>query len=169
LVPVDDSHKDAPLVLVGPNELSGTHAAFQRQILADQTPLTNTLVSCDSHTQILERVAHEPQGLGFLSAVWLDDNANVLAIAADQDSPAQLPSNLSGSHPDQSYPLERDLFLVFSGGPDRQLTATERAFLEFVLSEDGLILVQRTRFVPLPPEQLAATRQQLAKRLLELN
>lgn len=167
LVPTDTTNH-TPLVLVGPNELSGTRTAFERQVLGTAATLSSAMVSCDSHAQILERVAQEPQGLGFLSAVWLDDNANVLAIAADNDAPAQLPSNLSDGETVSTYPLERELFIVLSGSPDRKLTAAERAFLQFILSDDGLTAVERVRLAPLFPERLDAARQQLTTLLNEL-
>lgn len=167
LVPTDTTNH-TPLVLVGPNELSGTRAAFERQVLGTGATLSNAMVSCDSHAQVLERVAQEPQGLGFLSAVWLDDNSHVLAIAADNDSPAQLPSNLSDGDAAATYPLERELLLVLSGSPDRKLTMAERAFLQFILSDEGLTVVQRTRFTPLSQARRDAARQQLTTMLNEL-
>lgn len=156
---------DRALVLVGPNELSGTRGAFVSHLFADADSLTTELVACDSPTQILERVAAEPQAIGFLSAAWLDDSANVLAVASAEDAPAQLPGVTHDDPNHQPYALERELMLVVAGSEDRQLTASERAFLEFALSEDGLLVAQRVRFLALPPERLAAARQQLAELL----
>lgn len=159
----DSSLKDEPIVLVGPNELSGTREAFANRVLGNSEPLSERLVSCDNHALIMERVLGDVNAIGFLSATWLDDSANILAIAESESSPALLPSNEStqSADPKVKYALERELFLVIRGSGEMKPSLAERKFIEFALSEQGATAVKRVRFLPLPDDRLQEARQQL--------
>lgn len=159
----DSGARDEAIVLVGPNELSGTRAAFANQVLGSAESLSDRIQSCDSHASIIERVLADANAIGFLSMTWLDDSANVVAIAESDSTPALLPS-VEGSQdtdPKVKYALERELYLLIRGSGELKPSLSERKFIEFVLSEQGATAVKRVRFLPLPADRLHEARRQL--------
>lgn len=150
---------DEAITLVGPNEFSGTRAAFANRVLGGDESLSDRLQSCDNHSLIIDRVLEDANAIGFLSMTWLDDSANVLAIAESEAAPALLPS------PDLdqpgNYALERELYLLTRGSGEQKPSLAEIKFIEFVLSQQGATVVKRVRFLPLSADRLTEARQQL--------
>jgi phosphate transport system substrate-binding protein len=151
--------RDDAIVLVGPNELSGTRAAFANQVLGSAESLSDQIQSCDNHSSIIERVLGDANAIGFLSLTWLDDSANVLAIAESETAPALLPS--TDLDQQANYALERELYLLIRGSGELKPSLAEIKFIEFVLSQQGATVVKRVRFLPLSVDRLLEARQQL--------
>lgn len=160
------SQNDA-IVLVGPNELSGTREAFASHVLGSIDLLAESIVSCDNQPAVVERVAEDPNAIGFVSLIWLSDSANVLAIANDESSPALLPTIDLDSDQNTAYSLERELYLLIAKNDSRQPSAAERAFIDYVLSDQGVNIVRRTRFLPLADRQLREAIEQFKSFSLE--
>lgn len=158
---VDDrsATSDLGITLVGPNELSGTRDNFAQMLFGDSDQMSGEIKSCDSQSSIIEEVLRTPGALGILSQVWLDDSTNALAISEDNSKPAILPSTDDAK--EGSYPLERELYLVVRSSGELKPSLTERRFLDFTLSQQGIRVVKRSRFLPLSPERTEVARRQI--------
>lgn len=147
------------ITLVGPNELSGTRDNFAQMLFGDSDQISGEIKSCDNQSSILEEVLRTPGAIGILSQVWLDDSANALAISEDKSKPAILPSTETTK--DASYPLERELYLVVRGSGELKPSIAEQRFLDFALSQQGIRIIRRSRFLPLAPERIEVARRQI--------
>lgn len=152
---------DQPIVLVGPNQLSGTRQAFGSQILGAADALSEAIESFDTQPEVLQRVSEEPQAIGFLSLTWLNNTSNILAIAQSDSAPALLPSIELEYESEAPYPLERELYLVLESTDQQQPSKADLKFMEYVLSEDAMIAVRRVRFLTLPDQRLQEARKML--------
>jgi phosphate transport system substrate-binding protein len=159
--------QDDAIVLVGPNELSGTREAFASHVLGSIDLLAESIVSCDNQPAVVERVAEDPNAIGFVSLIWLSDSANVLAIANDDSSPALLPTIDLDSDQDAVYAMERELYLLIAKTDASRPSVAERAFIDYVLSDQGMTIVRRTRFLPLSDKRMRESSEQFKSFSLE--
>lgn len=152
---------DQPIVLVGPNQISGTRQAFGKQVLGDSDSLAEAIETFDTQPEILDKVAEDPNAIGFLSLTWLEPTTNILAIAQSDSSPALLPSIDLEYDPEASYPLERELYLLLESTDQKQPSQADLKFMEYVLSDEAILAVKRVRFLPLSEQRLQEARKML--------
>ena len=112
--------------------------------------------------KIVERVAADPDGIGFSGFGFARPGARAIAIARADDSPATggTPKTVAADR----YPLTRKIYLLFPPDAAGRVPANVRAFLKFVLGSQGQAIVARSRehFLPLTA-RLAASARTMAK------
>jgi phosphate transport system substrate-binding protein len=117
------------ITVVTREEGSGTRGAFQELVMRKERIVREAIVE-DSNGTVRAIVAQDPLTIGYLSLGLVD--ATVKALALDGVE-ANDPNILAGR-----YPLVRPFLFVTNGpaGPDA------RAFLDFILSDEGQALVE---------------------------
>jgi len=121
--------------LASREDASGDHIFFQNVVMED-FPVTLTAFLMPNTTAVLDFVAQEPLGVGYLSSARVDDRVRALAIEEIPPADALLTPDL--------YPLTRDLLLVTMDVPE----GATRDFLQWVLSAQGQAVVSELGWHP---------------------
>ena len=116
------------------DEKSGSRAFFMEHVLQKKGVMRQDVQVADQ-MGILDGVAQNVRAIGYGPAHYLDPKVQSVALAAKGSSRFVLPSPATIQN--GTYPLTRRLFICLDRHPDRPMTDPVRAFLDFVLSEEG--------------------------------
>jgi phosphate transport system substrate-binding protein len=133
--------KDAPIILYGRENSSGTYDYFKEHVLnkADFSAKVQTL---QGTAAIVNAVSRDENGIGY-GGIAYDKGVRALALKKDAQSPAIAPS--VGTVADGTYPLSRKLyFYSFANAPQR---VTE--FVQWSLTPEAQALVKAVGYFPL--------------------
>lgn len=131
---------DRPIILYGRENNSGTYSYFQQHILGGEDfaercePLPGTAA-------VVHAVANDANGIGYGSIAWAK-SIKYADIKATDSSEAEQPSTASVMA--GSYPISRELFLLFNGEP----TGETKEFLDWIFSNAGQKIVTQSGYVP---------------------
>lgn len=138
---------NAPIVVISRDSNSGTHVFFKEHVVqlkdkkaeygAETLFLPSTAAGITETSGNVNAIFYA--GLGYVSK-----DVKTLGIKKDTSSPAVIPS-IKTVH-DNSYPVARPLFFYTDGTPQGVI----KAFVDYVLSQDGQAAVEKMGFVPLP-------------------
>jgi len=128
-----------PIVLYARDEKSGTWDTFKTLVLGD-SPLPATATRIEDSRQLSDRVAGDPNGIGFVGLPFVR-SAKALAVSDTGTNPV-FPTALTVATED--YPLSRRLYLYV---PTNSHKAEAREFVSFALSKAGQELVSDNGFV----------------------
>lgn len=119
---------------------SGTYA-FVREHVMDDADYVASARLMPSTEAILQAVAQDIGGIGYIGLGYLTDEVRALTVAADAaSSPVEATTENAA---DGTYPLARNL-LVYSAGEPGELA---QAFLNFCVSEPGKAITEEMGFV----------------------
>ena len=138
----DVGGKGDAIGLYGRQSSSGTYDYVKKTALkGDYAP---TLKQLNGNAEIVEAVAHDATGVGYVAAGYLKEAKGVkalkLKVGADAFSPSDKASVLAGK-----YPLARPLFHFTNGKP----TGAARDFMAFEASDAGQAIVEQMGFYPI--------------------
>ncbi len=128
---------DAPITVVSREEGSGTRAAFEELVMeykdaageSQAKVITEKALLQQSNGQVRTTVSTTPNSIGYLSFGFLDDSTRGVPIDGVEPSVANVKNG--------SYPIFRPLNMLTNGEPND----LAKAFLDFILSEDGQAIV----------------------------
>jgi phosphate transport system substrate-binding protein len=131
---------DAPIVLYGRENSSGTYVYFKDNVLLgrDFSPRCQTLPGTAA---VVNAVAKDPNGIGYGGAAYAKGIRDC-AVKKDAASPAVLPA--AATVKDGSYPVARDLYLYTRMRP----SGDAKKFIDWVLSEAGQSVVTQVGYFP---------------------
>jgi len=121
------------------DDKSGTYDTFKTLVLGS-TPLVPTARRIEDSRELSDRVASDPQGIGFIGLPYIKD-AKAIAVS-DNGTRTLMPNRLTVATED--YLLSRRLFLYTPAVPANALT---RKFVDFALSKQGQEVVESNGFV----------------------
>lgn len=138
---------EGEIVLFSRDSTSGTFEYFKEHVVMrgdkqsglDYAAAINML---PSNSAIRDQVAQTPNGIGYIGLGYVDDSVKTLAILGE-DGQAVAPS--VDTVKDGSYVISRPLFMYTAQDPDEPV----KAFMEWVLGEDGQAIVADEGFVPI--------------------
>ena len=121
----------------GREDGSGTRETFQGKVMGkvEQMPSVNTV---NSNGAMKTAIAQDPRAIGYVGIGHLD--ASVAGVAIDGHVPSQ--ENAAKGE----YPVVRDLFMNTKGEP----TGLTAAFVDYVFSEPGAKIIEKSGYIPLP-------------------
>jgi phosphate transport system substrate-binding protein len=132
---------DAPIVLYGRENSSGTYAYFKEHVLKDKdfAPETQTLPGTAA---VVNAVARDPGAIGY-GGIAYGKGIHALSVKKDAASPAVEPTmaNVTSG----TYPLSRYLFMYTAGQP----TGPVQVFIEYARSAEGQKIVSDVGYYPL--------------------
>ncbi|HYA81719.1 MAG TPA: phosphate ABC transporter substrate-binding/OmpA family protein [Methylocystis sp.] len=132
---------DRPIKLLRRNEKSGTFDTFKNLVL---TPAHLSIApgaeGFESSETLSERVANDPDAIGFVGLPYVNKNA-VVSIAS---SCALVSRPTKFSVKTEEYPLARRLYLYTLGEPSEKLAGD---LLRFALSDDAQATIEEAEFV----------------------
>lgn len=139
---------DAKIVVLSRESNSGTHVYFKEHVLRrgnEKGPeeFAPSALLMPSSQAIADEVATNPAAIGYYGLGYVTPKQKALAIAPQAGAPAVTPSVETVVN--GSYPISRPLFMYTRGEP----TGVVKAFIDFVLSDDGQRIVLELDFVPI--------------------
>jgi phosphate transport system substrate-binding protein len=115
---------------------------------------------CNGYAQIVEQVAKDPAGVGYLSLALSPPKAGkVLPLVLN--SGEVVPPPKYGEEVDPRYPLVRQLYVVMKVKPGEKLSPIAEEFLGYVLSRSGQEDAVKAGLIPLRRDEVLASRVQL--------
>jgi phosphate transport system substrate-binding protein len=148
---VDRSFPDVPLRLFGPGTDSGTFDYFTERIVGTEGASRTDYSRSEQDNVIVQHVASERGGLGYLGFSYFEENQDRLqALAVDAGQGCVAPSAQATQA--RAYPLARPLFVYVkeSSFDDDHV----RRFVKFML-DNGRTIAEAAGFVPLNDVQRA--------------
>ena len=126
---------DKEITVVTREEGSGTRGAFQELVMG-KTRIFRGAITEDSNGTVREIVAHDPYSVGFISLGLVNEQVRALAL----DGVVGSETNIRNG----SYKLVRPFLFLTRGEP----TGAVKAFIDFVLSDEGQALVKKEGLIP---------------------
>jgi phosphate transport system substrate-binding protein len=134
---------DEEILVFSRESSSGTYVFFQEHVLKnkDYTPKANLMPATSA---IIESVSSDKGAIGYVGlgyALAAGDKVKILAVKADSNSPAVIPSDQTVIN--GSYPVARPLYLYVSNKASQNATA----FVDFCMSDAGQTIVRESGYV----------------------
>ena len=148
--------KDAPIKIYGRDTSSDIGDFIEAEYMGD-AGISSTATTFAKNSALYAAVASDPDAIGFASVnLSLNPNVRFVGIKASSSAPAIPPTTESiTSH---KYRLMRPLYYIFAGEPSGDL----RRFTEWVLSQQGQLVVEATELSPLGSSDRDRGKTQLA-------
>ncbi len=135
---IDSSLPDEEIVVVTRDLSGGAHEVFQKNIMGD-TEVAESAIQAPSMGALVTKIIENPYAIGYASYGMVNQNEGKLT-----------PMDVDGVSPteehilDGSYIISRPLIAIRSGEP----TESEKAFLDYLQSEEGKKVISEMGFVP---------------------
>ncbi len=156
-------YPDAPLVVTAPGEESGTYDTFVELVIEDiaaergeEEATRADYEASGNDNVIVNGISANPTSLGWVGFAFFAENADVLK-AIDIDGGDGCITPTADTIASFEYPLSRPLFIYVNtnkAAAKPELTA----FIDFYLSDAGLVSVSEAGYVQLPAADIAETR-----------
>jgi len=132
--------RDAPIVLYGRENSSGTYEYFKEHVL-EKADFAASVQTLPGTAAVVNAVARDPNGIGYGGAAYLK-GVKECAVKRDAASPGVLPS--ADNVRTGAYPISRALFFYTRKAPAGPM----KDFVDFALSDPGQELVTRVGYFP---------------------
>lgn len=136
----DIGGSDAPIILYGRENSSGTYVFFKEHAL-DNEDFANQMQALPGTAAVVNAVKSDPNGIGFGGVGYAQDLKEA-AIKKDAASAGVLPKKENIDN--NSYPLSRPLYLYMRKTPEGKA----KAFVDWVLGAEGQAVVSKEGFFP---------------------
>ncbi len=125
---------DRRIVLVIREDGSGTRSTFENMVM-NNTEVSDTALQKPANGAIRFTIAGNENTIGYLGIGYIDDTVKAISINGIPPSKENIRKG--------EYLLSRELYLVTDGEP----TGETKKFIEFILSDEGQILVEEEGFI----------------------
>lgn len=136
---------DAPIVLYGRENSSGTHVFFKEHVL-NKEDYAVSVQPLPGTAAIVNAVAKDENGIGYGGVAYAKGVKEIL-VAHDEESgyfPPTMENIISGK-----YPISRYLFWYTAGSPKGDV----KKLVDWILSPEGQKMVEEVGYFPLPTEK----------------
>jgi phosphate transport system substrate-binding protein len=144
-----------PILATGRDNGSGTHELF-REIALCGGRYRPEVIAWPGNGAVVATVAHNPEAIGYAGIGYVNGLVKTLAVArdaADVATPPDAQTIVSGR-----YPLARTIHVYVNQRPHRPLAPLPRAFIAYILSDEGQQLVRHEGFMPLEADEAREQR-----------
>jgi phosphate transport system substrate-binding protein len=164
-------YPDARLDVTAPGEESGTYDSFIEIVLSDiaearleagaisedqvETTRPDYQASGDDNV-IIDNIGGSDTSLGWVGYAFASQNADrvkLLEVDGGEGCVAPDPETIAGGE----YPVARDLFIYVNTDKAAENRALQ-AFVDYYLSDEGIVAVEEAGYVALTPQALEETR-----------
>jgi phosphate transport system substrate-binding protein len=136
--------KSDEIVRLSRQSSSGTYDFFRERVL-DRRDFKLGSRDLNGSKEVVELVATTPCAIGYSGMGYATPRVKILKVARRAGEPAYPPTvEATWSH---SYPIARSLHMYTLGEPQGAV----KAYLAWVLSDDGQRILQESGYVPVPP------------------
>ncbi len=127
---------DAKIVVISRDTSSGTYETWQEKILGKERVAPSALLQA-SNGAVVQAVSKNKNAIGYIGYGYVDSSTKNISVDGAEATPANA---LSGS-----WPIARDLYLFTDGAPE----GDTKAYIDFIISDQGQALVKEVGFIPL--------------------
>lgn len=134
---------DEEIIVLSRESSSGTYVFFQEMVLKKQDYMQDAKL-LPATSAIIQSVSTDKWAIGYVGlgyALAAKDQVKILAVKADDNSPAVVPSDQTVRT--GQYPIARPLYLYLNG----ETKGTVKKFIDFCLSTEGQSIVTDTGYV----------------------
>ena len=134
---------DEPIIVLSRESSSGTYVFFQEMVLKKQDYMQDAKLM-PATSAIIQSVSTDKTAIGYVGLGYVlaaNDKVKTIAVKADDNSPAVMPSD--DTIKSGQYAIARPLFLYLNGEPQ----GTVKQFIDFCLSQEGQAVVKDTGYV----------------------
>jgi phosphate transport system substrate-binding protein len=132
---------DAPIILYGRENSSGTYDYFREHVL-NKTDFANIVQTLQGTAAIVNAIGRDVNGIGY-GGIAYDRGVRAVALKKDAATPAVVPSEATVA--DGTYPLSRKLFFYsLSNAPERVTK-----FVQWSLTPEAQTLIKNVGYFPL--------------------
>jgi phosphate transport system substrate-binding protein len=139
------------VLLYGRNSASGTYDLFKKQALCDGD-FKATVNELPGSSSVVLSIASSVGGIGYAALGHIDDNVKALAIGTKMQGEIFYAEPNNDNITLGKYPFSRYLYIVVNKPPNSQLPVLERAFLTFILSDEGQSMVNENGYYSINKE-----------------
>ena len=132
---------DAPIILYGRENSSGTFEYFREHVLGGND-YSRTMQSLPGTAAVVNAVVRDKNGIGY-GGVAYAEGIKIIAVKVDNNSKAYVPSLETIKN--GSYPITRYLYMYSRMQP----SAEKKAFIAWILSPEGQKIVSEVGYFPL--------------------
>jgi phosphate transport system substrate-binding protein len=137
----DVGGKNAPILLYGRENNSGTYVFFKEHVLKN-ADFAEKYQALPGTAAVINAVQQDPGGIGY-GGIGYATNVKTIAISNDSASKPVTPTMENVLN--NSYPLSRQLFWYTAGSP----AGTMKDFIDWVLGPEGQKIVTEVGYYPL--------------------
>ncbi len=154
LAEVNPDLPDTELSLYGPGDESGTWEYFTETINGEEGNIRDEYSPSADDNVIVQGVAGEPGGIGFLGFSYYEQNADALGIAAVDGGDGCVTPSSETIQSGEYAPLSRPLFMYVAGAEALEKPQVG-AFIDYVLANNTEI-AETALVVPANEDQISA-------------
>jgi phosphate transport system substrate-binding protein len=122
--------EDKEIVVVSREDGSGTRGAFE-EIVGFEGELTKSALIAEGNGNVQTTVSGNPQSVGYVSFTYINDTVKPMLIEGTEPTAENVLA--------EDYPISRPFLMLYKDGNIDEVT---KAFVDFVLSEEGQMIVQ---------------------------
>jgi phosphate transport system substrate-binding protein len=135
------------IVVTSRQSNSGTYHYFREAILGKKEDFRLGSLDMNGSKEVVELVGRTPCAIGFSGIAYRIDEVKMLPVARRAGDVAYEPTVESTLN--KTYPIARPMYMYSAGKP----SDVARAYLNWILSDEGQALVEKVGYVPVPKEQ----------------
>lgn len=135
---LDASLPDKEIIVVTRDIGGGAHEVFQSKVMGD-VQVKADAIQAPSMGALVTKIIENEYAIGYASFGVVNQNIGKVATLNVDGVEASEENIINGS-----YIIQRPLIAIFNG----ELTAPQQAFMDYVMSEEGLAVVESMGFVP---------------------
>jgi phosphate transport system substrate-binding protein len=136
--------KSDEIVRVSRQNNSGTYHYFRETLVGKKSDLKSGSLDMNGSKDVVALVAKTPGSIGYSGLGYATGDVKIIKVAKKKGEPAVVPS-IASVH-DKTYPISRPMFMYTPGEP----SPVAKKFIEWVMSDAGQAIVEKTGYVPLP-------------------
>ena len=136
--------KSDEVIRISRQNNSGTYHYFRETVVGKKNDFKSGSLDMNGSKDVVEQVAKTPGAIGYSGLGYATPEVKILKVAKKKGEPGVLPS-IATVH-DKSYPISRPMFMYTPGEP----TAIAKKYIDWILSDAGQKIVEKTGYVPLP-------------------
>jgi len=140
--------KDAPIILYGRENNSGTYVYFREHVLKDED-YSERCQTLPGTASVVNAITKDPNGIGYGGIAWATTVKHA-GVKVNDTTTAVQPENEAVSN--GSYPISRELYFFTRGVP----TGEMKDFINWALSPEGQKVAEMVDYIPLHAEAAAA-------------
>ncbi len=155
--------KNRKIVIYGRNRDSGTRSFFRERVLKGNA-YRKDIREMPGNRAVVQGVVgglfKDPNGIGYASIAYNMKGVRPLQLAKDTNSPILDPNyyNIQKGF----YPLCRPFYIYINKTPGKPSNPVVEAFIRFILSRNGQILLAKGGVIPLSADDIKTQLKQLA-------
>lgn len=129
--------KDMDIVVISRDTSSGTYEVWESKVMSKENVMQGALLQA-SNGAVVSAVAGNPKAIGYIGFGYISDSVKPLDVNGIVPT---LENGKSGK-----YPVSRKLFMFIN---ENEISKEAKAFIDYVVSEEGQKLVKDAGFISL--------------------